>query len=195
MMEGMSARMFALNWVHTPDDVLDAVDMVSAYLLKRAPVRPASKITPAGSSYARKGKWSRAIYAHSLARAKRLLNVQARKKPFDNMFHWTMSPRWEYRLRLAGVDPMTLQVFDSDRWALAWEQLWTTNTFKADIQLKAIAVGCADLVARNHSYTQWINATIKNTWTPNVVELPEEEEEPATVYSGAVKRARRRVIT
>jgi hypothetical protein len=65
----------------------------------------------------------RPIYSVSLRRACRLLHVVARRVPGTEQREWRLNKGWRDRLRLAGVDPVKLEVVDDYRWGLAWDQL------------------------------------------------------------------------
>jgi hypothetical protein len=172
-----------------PDDVLDAADMLLTILL--------------GQPSRRLSDWRRPPYSLSIERAYQLLNVVSRYR--DGKKKWTLvgppKSKWEQRLELAGVDPVSLEVVDQKRWNLAWLQLSTTNKFLAPQQRTNIALKIEAPIAAVVTHIKAVQR--KSKALPKSKELAEDDENDedqdasgSNIYSSGVKkRVRRRIIT
>jgi hypothetical protein len=113
------------TWIETADDVLEALDALLCYLSPdRQKCRNAHRFN------------RRPLYPLAIKRAARLLHVRGTE--LGDMGYWYLGKRWPQRLELAGIDPQTLEVVDQRRWAHAWEQLSTENTFRQGDQRRKI---------------------------------------------------------
>jgi hypothetical protein len=123
--EFMPSRTPGLSrYVEYDADTLDAADAYLAYLLPRAAQREPKIV---GSGPAKGRSMRRKLHGNAVHRAIQLLNIQRYHE-----YIW-LRETWPERLELAGIDPDTMQVVDSRRWARAWQLLVDTWRFrKAD---------------------------------------------------------------
>ena len=63
------------------------------------------------------------LHNRAMYRALQVLNVKRRRSG------WSQSPKWRYRLELAGIDPVTREVVDRRRWARCWAMVSKTWKF------------------------------------------------------------------
>lgn len=182
------------NW-RLPSDVLDALDLWIAYLLPRAPVRLGE--LREGAQWVRM-PYRRAQGQFSLFAARKLLNVNARRKGFDGVMHWALNPNWERRLYWAGIDPQTLAVIEQRRWNIAWQQLHTTFTYKEPLQMKRVYdKDYNPPLAVGYVAKRWVSIIKKkgdNNDKPALADDSEEEDplELPTMYNR--KRLGRKII-
>ncbi len=54
---------------------------------------------------------------------------------------WSLGSMWRLKLRWAGLDPESWDVVDEYMWALAWQQLIGTGTFRIDAQKRSLEMG------------------------------------------------------
>ena len=89
--------------------------------------------------HTREKGYGRTIPHMSLKRAARILKLMVEYEP--DKVTWRLAREWKDRLKLAGLDPESLEVVDEERWDLCWEQLVETWTFRDDVARRQIALG------------------------------------------------------
>lgn len=142
-------------------------------------------------------RWKRPLTVFGNKAAQQLLNIQSRRKGFEDLM-WALSPKWEERLGLAGIDPGTMLVVNHERWNRAYWQLSTTYRFYADLQRKLNATGFeAPIAERKITKTfkvkpkpQSNNALVSSRAT-----LDTEEQEEQGYGAQLVRRLNRKIIS
>lgn len=70
-----------------------------------------------------KGELKRPFYEVGIYRVKLLLGLYNFRDPVDGRLKWKIRKDWQRRLIQAGIDPVTFQIKDINRWSRVWEML------------------------------------------------------------------------
>ena len=111
--------MRARTFIDEPDTVRDSIRMILRHFGE--------------------GLEARCVPHQAFKKAARILKCMAHLE--EKRVTWSMGREWRERLKLAGLDPDSLEVVDEGRWDLCWEQLCETWTFRDDVARRQIALG------------------------------------------------------
>ncbi len=95
---------------------------------------------------------------------------------------WSLASMWRLKLRWAGLDPESWDVVDESRWALAWQQLIGTGTFRIDAQKRSLEMGKVAPAPSDHVLVMGstIRSRAKEKPAPPSPESDDPQESPYT---------------